>query len=94
VAGVGSNVPYVASVASNVNSWQTASFDFTATQPQTLLSFASLISGPNGNGGVLIDNIQVAAVPEPHEWAMMLSGLGLVAFVASRRRQGGAALAA
>lgn len=29
----------------------------------------------------------VAAVPEPHEWAMMLSGLGLVAVIAHRRRK-------
>lgn len=28
----------------------------------------------------------VAAVPEPHEWAMMLAGLALVGFVARRKR--------
>ena len=30
-----------------------------------------------------------AAVPEPHEWAMMLAGLGLVGYVARRRRPEG-----
>ncbi len=32
-----------------------------------------------------IDNVTIAAVPEPHEWAMMLAGLGLVGWVARRR---------
>lgn len=36
----------------------------------------------------------VAAVPEAHEWAMMLSGLGMVAFVVSRRRKAAASAAA
>jgi hypothetical protein len=35
----------------------------------------------------------VAAVPEAHEWAMMLSGLGFVGFVVSRRRRAAAAAA-
>ena len=29
---------------------------------------------------------QITAVPEPSEWALMLSGLGLMGFVARRRR--------
>jgi hypothetical protein len=38
---------------------------------------------------VLIDNVQlaVAAVPEPETYAMMLAGLGLLGFVARRRKQ-------
>ena len=32
-----------------------------------------------------VDNLSVAAVPEPHEWAMMLAGLGLVGWAARRR---------
>lgn len=41
--------------------------------------------------GPIIDNIQlsVTPVPEPHEWAMMLAGLGLVGWVAARRTRGG-----
>jgi hypothetical protein len=31
--------------------------------------------------------VQVAAVPEAHEWAMMLTGLGLIGWVAARRRR-------
>jgi hypothetical protein len=36
-----------------------------------------------------LDNVAVAAVPEPHEWAMMLAGLGLVGW-AARRKNGNA----
>ncbi len=34
-----------------------------------------------------IDNVNISAVPEPHEWAMMLAGLGLVGWAAKRRRR-------
>jgi hypothetical protein len=33
-----------------------------------------------------LDNVTIAAVPEPHEWAMMLAGLGIVGWVARRQR--------
>lgn len=36
----------------------------------------------------------VTAVPEPHEWAMMLAGLGLVVWMARRRRAVAAPVAA
>jgi hypothetical protein len=29
----------------------------------------------------------VAAVPEPGEWALMLSGLALIGFIATRRKE-------
>ncbi|MBI4754088.1 MAG: PEP-CTERM sorting domain-containing protein [Betaproteobacteria bacterium] len=31
-------------------------------------------------------NVTISAVPEPHEWAMLLAGLGMLGFVARRRR--------
>jgi hypothetical protein len=33
-----------------------------------------------------LDNVVMAAVPEAHEWAMMLAGLGLVGWMVKRRR--------
>ena len=40
--------------------------------------------------GVLSYSTAVAAVPEPSEWLLMLSGFGLVGFIAARRKiQGG-----
>jgi len=52
--------------------------------------YTGTATGSNG-GGYLAS---VAAVPEAQEWAMMLAGLGLVALVATRRREGGAGHAA
>ena len=42
--------------------------------------FEGGLTGPIGNG--------VPAIPEPETYAMMLAGLGLLGFVARRRRQG------
>ena len=68
-------------------SWLTFTTTFTAQQASTL-TFAAL-GASDGKGGYL-DNIQLVGtalpVPEPGEWAMMLAGLGVVGFVASRRR--------
>jgi hypothetical protein len=33
-----------------------------------------------------VDNVSVAAVPEPETYALMLAGLGALGFVARRRR--------
>ena len=38
-------------------------------------------------------NLSIAAIPEPSEWALMLSGLGLMGFVARRRRAAATAAA-
>lgn len=39
-----------------------------------------------GNSGSILVNVNVAAVPEPETYAMMLAGLGLVGFAARRRK--------
>lgn len=39
----------------------------------------------SGNSGSILVNVNVAAVPEPETYAMMLAGLGLVGFAARRR---------
>ena len=44
---------------------------------------ASISPSPTGESGGII----LAAVPEPETYAMMLAGLGLMGFVARRRRQ-------
>ncbi len=38
-------------------------------------------------------NLSIQAIPEPSEWALMLSGLGLMGFVARRRRAAATAAA-
>ncbi|MBV8634569.1 MAG: FxDxF family PEP-CTERM protein [Burkholderiaceae bacterium] len=37
-------------------------------------------------GGIYTDAISVSAVPEAKTWAMLLAGLGMLAFVVSRRK--------
>jgi hypothetical protein len=46
--------------------------------------------GPNGNqkvGSLMGEQLPVAAVPEPQTYAMMLGGLGLLGFMARRRKR-------
>jgi hypothetical protein len=58
-------------------------YDFTGGAAPTLLTFAS---STGGSGGAVLDNVSVAAVPEPESYAMLLAGLGLMGFVAKRRK--------
>ena len=93
VAGAGLPTTIGITFADAQQGWKTATLNFSATSPSTLLSFSALTSGTNFSGGLLIDDISVAAVPEAHEWAMMLAGLGLVGWAVRRRQQPSAALA-
>jgi hypothetical protein len=43
------------------------------------------------NRGLFLDNVSVAAVPEPKTYAMLLAGLGLLGFAARRKKQQDAA---
>ncbi len=74
--------------------WKTATMNFTATSATQTLSF--LAQGtPNGlPPTLLLDNVTMAAVPEPATWAMMLVGFAMVgASVRYRRRNTTAAIA-
>lgn len=42
----------------------------------------------NNNIGALLDNVSIAAVPEPSTYAMLVGGLALLGLAAHRRRQG------
>ena len=68
----------------------------TCETQSVVLSVSPLASGnyrlevsgdPVGSGGSYGGSISVAAVPEAHEWAMMLAGLGMVGVMTSRRRR-------
>lgn len=67
--------------------WQEQTLYFTATSTSELLSFLAKGVAPGGPPFLLLDNVQLnAAVPEPATWALLLGGLGLLAFMARRRR--------
>jgi len=54
------------------------------------LSFSD--SGLSNQQGNVLDNVSVAAVPEPSTWAMMILGFAGVGFMAYRRKQNRPAL--
>ena len=64
--------------------WNTYSFTTQAGGDGGLL-FA-LRGVPGQNYGLSLQNVQVAAVPEPGTYAMLLAGLGALAFVGRRRK--------
>lgn len=69
--------------------WQTATMYFTATSTDQWLSFLSQKTASGGPPFMLLDNVQLHAdVPEPATWTLMLAGLGMVGFLARRRRNG------
>jgi hypothetical protein len=68
--------------------WDTFTGEFTGTGQIATLTFKNTIGG--GNGGILLDDVNVAAVPEPATWAMMILGFLGVGFVAYRRKLGAA----
>jgi hypothetical protein len=64
--------------------------------PVTGGSYTLVVSGLSGGGGGFTGSISVTAgavqpppIPEPGSYAMMLAGLGVVGFIAARRRQRG-----
>lgn len=67
----------------NMN-WVQETFRFTATDAMTTLSFASDSSGGCCFGPAL-DNVSIAAVPEPATWALFILGFGLVGGALRRR---------
>jgi hypothetical protein len=67
------------------NVWQQFEFDVTGTGGWDTLKFAA--GGTAQTYGGSLDNVSlVAAVPEPETYALMMAGLGAVAFMARRRR--------
>jgi phosphodiesterase/alkaline phosphatase D-like protein len=97
----GSNIPATllqgAYTATHSYGWTEFNID-EATQALTVTTWGvpyydatDLAADPNAIAALtpqVVSQFQVAAVPEPETWAMLLAGLGLVGAVARRRRAG------
>lgn len=64
--------------------WQTFTTTFIGTGAATTFDITEILGG--GNGGVVLDNISVSAVPEPETWAMLVAGFGMTGFAMRKRK--------
>ena len=76
-----------ATAASGTNAGHPAMSFLQALQSQ--FAYVNIHTALNPSGEIRGQLIQVSAVPEPETYALMLAGLGLVGWVASRRRKAG-----
>ena len=72
-------------LATGTGTFMTEAFPFIAPDSEIVLEFVDRTTAGFTSG--LIDNITVALIPEPGTYALLLAGLGLMGFVATRRRQ-------
>ena len=75
-------VSHASGTSSNLN-WRPFLAKFTADSTTTSLTFTNLTG--TQNGGLFLDAVSIAAVPEASTWAMMILGIGLAGFGLRRR---------
>jgi hypothetical protein len=77
-------------IANESSTWTRFAFNFIADGTSNTISF----SERNGPSYIGLDDVSIAAVPEPATWAMMILGFAGMGVMAYRRRNQNAALAA
>jgi hypothetical protein len=87
-SAAGTSQAFISSGVPTNNTWQSETFNFTATSNNTLIS----LMGSSGFSYVGLDNVVLTGpavtpgVPESSTWAMMLLGFAGVGFMAYRRK--------
>jgi hypothetical protein len=79
-------IQHYGATTSDLN-WTSFSQTFIASGAQTTLSFAQIDNCCNG--GILLDSVNVSAIPEPATWAMMILGFLGMGFIGYRRKSSG-----
>lgn len=88
-SGLNGTGDLVGSMSLNANATAGCSDTNFCNWEKTSLVFSGVgksISFANTNGAAAFDNLTLAPVPEPSTYALLAGGLGVVAFVARRRR--------
>lgn len=76
----------VGSVNNSVGGWETVTYTLIGNGGTEALTFKAI--GKSDSLGTSLDNVSLtAAVPEPETYAMMFAGLGMMGFIARRRKQ-------
>jgi Protein of unknown function (DUF642)/PEP-CTERM motif len=92
IGGLNGTISHSTGSTSNLD-WRQFSGSFVGTGAPTVVSFTNLTGGRNE--GVLLDAINVSAVPEPATWAQLLLGFAVLGGVLRfARRAKGVALSA
>ena len=87
--GAGQSAVSYGNVLSNTGNmaWEQRNFVFNATSTLTTLRFSadSATSGAPPAFGMALDNVMIAAIPEPGTWMLMLLGFGAIGFAMRSR---------
>ena len=78
-----------AAIGSDTSPWDGFTFSGLAAGNYALSFFGATTNAAAAYGGVITTVVTAAPVPEPETYALMLAGLGMVGFIASRRRHNG-----
>jgi hypothetical protein len=87
VDGLSGGVTHDTSTTTDLD-WLTYTNTFVATSSSATLTFIETVG--SNNGGVLIDAVSVAGVPEASTWAMMLAGFAGLSLLGYRARRASA----